>query len=185
MSEGVKVINDKLIEYYGNDPIYSKPYYRIVWSTSQREKRKGTFKVETESGIYLRTETCVKDVEKYPFFEDMWVLEILMFNVSNPELVEKFSYEPLWIFGSGNSERQPIWRAVKLLITAKLYLQTAQNRLTLTDFQDIEDKRMIAETALFKQMLQNESPYIAGALHDGAAVTVGSNNLAPLSVEKE
>lgn len=173
MSEGIDWINRNLEEIYGKDVSLNLPRYRIVWSSSQREKRLGTFEDWTEGGIYIRTVTEVREVPKYPLYEEYWVLEHLMFNNANPELTEKYSYEPLWVFGAnGKGERQPLWKAVEILVHTHQYVKRKKTQVDV----DIEEEiRFQKEKAYFKTIIQNESPYIAGCLADGAAVTVPHN----------
>jgi hypothetical protein len=168
----VEEINKKLIEVYGKDISLSLPNYKIVWSTSELEKRLGTFTDVTESGIYLRTVTEVREVPKYWNNPDQWVLEAIQANIGNPELGTLYSYEPLWIFGANKSDPTPIWRAVDII--CKCHKIIDKRKLSKSDIQGELDNQLIREKALFKEMLQDESPYIAGAIHDGAAVVVPS-----------
>jgi hypothetical protein len=175
MSEGVDWINRQLIEAYGTDIGLGKPNFRLAWSTSQLEKRYGEFEVFSEAGIYLRTEKCVSEVPKYPEWPDKWVLERLLSTAGNPylEMVTKFSYEPVWIFGAANSESQPIWRAVDLLIKELLYKK--RKYLTRADYEEAEAKRMALEKERCKEIIQDESPWLPGLLKSGSAIVVPAN----------
>ena len=57
--------------------------------------------------IYVRTEVGVKEVLKYPFDQDSWVLEKLINVDDNDELITKTSYEPLYIFKDKNGKSTP------------------------------------------------------------------------------
>lgn len=175
MSEGITWINKKLIEEYGKDVSLNLPNYRIVFSTSQREKRYGTFNDYSESGyIYLRTVTETREVPKYNEYPDLWILETIQANLANPELHEKWSYEPLWVFGANNSERQPVWRAVELIVKSHKIIRKMHVVTKAEEVYELNEQ-LLREKKIFKDMLQNESPYIAGAIHDGEAIVVPHN----------
>jgi hypothetical protein len=61
------------------------------------EKRFGTF-TDYYGKIFVRTVTEVRQVLKYPMDQDRWVLERIQSAVMNPELVEQYSYEPIYVF---------------------------------------------------------------------------------------
>jgi len=86
------------------------PNYRLVWSEDQYEKRIGEFDIVTESGIFLRKEVGVKEVPKYRYFREKWVLEKI-FPINGPGLTEKWSYEPVYAF-----VQFPSWKAIQFLI---------------------------------------------------------------------
>jgi len=155
--DSIEEINKKLAEEYGNDLVLNLPKYRLVWTTNQLEKRFGIFRVFTETGIFLREECEVKEVRKYPFsYEDMWVLEAIMSTTGNPylEMVTSWSYEPVWIFGAANSDRQPIWRAVRLLVRNHIYGDPNARTRSPSELEDEEASRMQKEKATFKEMLK-------------------------------
>lgn len=174
LGAGVDWINRKLVENYGKD-LYGNATYRVVYSSSQRENRYGTFEVKTESGIFLRTETCWKEVPKYPLFPDMWVFEKIQENYGqNPEIQKGMTYEPIWFFRDAKGEKvQPEWWACEAIVQADRAVKKMQ--LSPDDFQAAEDLRMAREKMVCKDIIQNESPYLAGALRDGSAIAVPSN----------
>lgn len=180
MSESIYDLNRQLINEYGRDISNNLPKFRIVWTSTQKEKRYEEFAVFDESGNhYLRTETGVHEVDKYgPTQQDMWVLERLLPTAGNPylEMVTKYSYEPVWIFGIGKSDRNPVWRAVKLLCNNALN-GGDPNRVNKSprDLEREEEQRMAKEKELFKTILQDDSPYLAGCIRDGQAVVVPHN----------
>lgn len=169
MSEGVVIINQRLTDNYGKDVYLDKPRYRIVYSTSQIEKRYGTFEDETEGGIYLRTVTEVRECPKYPAYPDMWVLEYLQPNMVNPELKTNWSYEPLWIFGANGTERQPVWDMVNHAVHAHKFVEKV--KLSPGDLAKQEEERFLKEKSKFREMLDDASPFLASQLKDGHAVS--------------
>lgn len=176
MSDSIYDINRRLIDKYGRDVVTNEPKFRVVWSTTQLEKRYGEFEIFTEGGIYLRTEKGVSEEPKYlPEFPDMWVLEQIMDTAGNPylEMVVKFSYEPLWIFGAANSDKTPIWRAVDLLVRNRLHGDPNLVHLSPADLLRIEELKLQKEKEKIKDFLNDETTDISFALKHGTAVTVG------------
>lgn len=175
--EGVEVINKRLIDLYGLDVSVSKPNYRISWTSSQYETRTNPdgFDIYSDEGLFLRTEFGALEVEKYPLYPDLWVLEALVPKNQSVEsiLVEpiKYSYEPLWIFGAGNSNPQPVWKAVNFLVHAHKF-KTAVEKKTDNDLLLEDMYKLAKEKEECKMYLQNENPLIPSMLKDGSAVVV-------------
>lgn len=97
------IINNGLKDRYGIDTITGAAVWRVVWSDDQFEKRLGTFRDITPSGIYLRTVTEVREVPKYrQWIELRYILERLVI-VPDYQVQElagnKISYEPIFTFG--------------------------------------------------------------------------------------
>jgi len=176
MSEGIDVINSRLKDMYGLDVSVSKPNYRIVWSNSQYEIRTNPagFDIYGDEEIFLRTEFGPKEVEKYPLHPDMWVLECLQPKTARdiPFLVDPvmYSYEPLFIFGAGNSNPQPIWKAVNFLVHAHKFRQAVTEKKTDKDLLIEDMKNLAKEKEECKMYLQNENPPLATSLHAGESV---------------
>lgn len=163
--------NQRLADNYGIDAGLSKPTYRIAWTTFQFEPRYGTYVDYSENGTYLCTVTETRVTFKYPLFEDMWVLEKLQGNDGNSEIDVKWSYEPLHIFGAGNSDPNPIWDKVVMLVSANKFVDR-RKQLSNSDLQAIEDARFLKEKALCKTIIQDNSEFLVGALVSGAAVSL-------------
>lgn len=175
--ESVVDINNRLADKYGLDVSLGNPNYRIVNSRGLTEHRFGTFRDYDDNGNFIREIAEVREVLKYPYYEDAWVLEALQPNLANSELIVKASYEPLWVFGAAGSSPHPIWRAVELLVNTHKFM-----RRVIKSPSDIKDEEMAQfekERIICKQILQNEAPYLASALKDGYAVTVASDHLQP------
>lgn len=175
MSEGVQWINRKLQETYGKALELDKPHFRIVFSTSQLETCYRETEVFSDGGIFLRQEKGISEGPKYPLWPDLWILERLYTTVGNPYLenVTKFSYEPIWVFGAGNSEKQPIWRAVEMMVHGLLHKK--KKFLTRDDYATLEMERMAKEKEKCLDIIKNDSPWIPSQLANGGAVVVPSN----------
>lgn len=175
--ESIEVINARLKDVYGLDLSTSLPNYRIVWTSSQYETRcnEAGFDIYNSEGIFLRTEFGPKEVEKYGAFPNMWVLEVLIPKTDFSILVgpEKYSYEPLFIFGAGNSNPYPIWRAVNFLVRAHKFKVAVTEKKTAKDLLIEEMKAIAKEKEECKAFLQSENPPLATALSLGEAVVKG------------
>jgi hypothetical protein len=168
-SEPVEVINQRLKDRFGlwED---GQPNFRLIWSTGLTEYRFTKRSIYLPEGMFLREESGVLECLKYPDWQDMWILEKLVPNLANTELKTSLSYEPFWVFGSAKSDPRPVWDKIEILIHLNLFVDKIKK--SPQDIEDDEIERMAKEKERFKIMISNESPYIAGALADGAAVTV-------------
>jgi hypothetical protein len=88
--------NDLLYKELGGQSD-SLPNYRIIWSTAVTEKRHGVFN-DFYGKIFVRTYEGVREVIKYPYDQDRYVLERLEDARGNRELIEPYSYEPIYVF---------------------------------------------------------------------------------------
>lgn len=158
----VESINEKLLLYYGRE-LDGRARYRVVWSTTQFEKRQGEFN-EFYGSIYLRTFVGVKEVPKYPYDQDRWIVEKL-FYLPNPEIISERpgSYEPIYVLKGPMGEFLPLnWKAVDLVIS---YAEKKPVGITLTDsdWDELERKETEEDTRYFEEVLaeQGRSPLFA------------------------
>lgn len=89
-------LNDYLLREFGRG-LEGLQNYRIIWSTGVTEKRLGTF-TDFYGKIFVREVTEVREVLKYPYDQDRWILERVQAASMNPELVAHYSYEPIYVF---------------------------------------------------------------------------------------
>lgn len=158
-------LNRRLKTLYGCE-LDGRPKFRIVWSEDQYEYRKGIFE-NWYGSIFLSREECVKEVRKYSYIKDRWILEKLIL-ASNPELPNSRngSYEPVFVFQNKDGVYlEPIWAAIELL----MYALTGPRQTLPTPN---EDEELEKEKQIFLERIQDASPYIPGMLHDKCAVTV-------------
>ena len=156
------VINDRLEMYYGRE-IDGRPRYRISWTTAETEKRIGEFN-EFYGSIYLRTFKGIKEVPKYPYDKDRWVLEKL-FYIKNPELVSEKpgSYEPFHILKDSTGAYLPLnWKVIDFIVS---YAEQKPVGIKLTDkdFKADEQKAIDMDTKYFEDILEDQgrSPLFA------------------------
>lgn len=95
--EPVETINQRLERDYGKlDDL--RPYWRVVWSEDQFEKRLTNFTAEGFELIHPE----VRELRKYPYDHNKYILEMLT-EISVIDLIELptsngLSYEPRWVF---------------------------------------------------------------------------------------
>lgn len=170
------LIRNALVGFVTRDISVDLPTLRVVWSTDQREKRYGEYRVFSESGsIFLRDEQTVEEVRKYDWL-DKWVLECLLPTDGNPYLEKagvKYSYEPLWVFGNANSNPQPIWKYIKVFVDE--YMSSGRVKKTMKQLEDEEREKLEAAKAHDLEIIRNDSPDIPFQLKHGLAVVVPSN----------
>jgi hypothetical protein len=117
--ESISVINKRLEQLYGKS-IDGRPNFRIVFSDTQYEKRYGTFEVYV-GPLFLREETCLKEVPKYSYISGKHVLEELRFGDFPDQPFVTSSYEPLWTFeDKDRNALAPIWDAVEIVVVSRL-----------------------------------------------------------------
>src|SRR5215471_2559895 len=119
-TEGLDVLNRRLVEKYGNfsgDPMF--PMYRIVWSGDQYEHRWVEY---TPEG--LQCAPYVRQMPKYRQWQgDCFILErcLVLPPGSDIETEHGFGYEPLWAYKTHNNEPvPPVWFATELIIETVL-----------------------------------------------------------------
>jgi len=151
----VDVINQRLEDFYGRE-IDGRPRYRVVWSTSQIETRIGEFN-EFYGPIYLRTFKGVKQLPKYPFDKDRWVVEKLMY-VKNEEILSEMpgSYEPFYIAKDSEGGFLPLnWKVVDYVV-AFAEAKPVGIKLTDKDWKAEEQREIEAEAAYFEDELADK-----------------------------
>jgi hypothetical protein len=117
----VEIINDWLSNQYRT--LENRPVYRLVWSEDIFENRLGTFRIFTESGLFIREVTEVRKVRKYNYIHHRWIFEIfapgnITRNSETPD-AENGDYVPVYVFESGTGiYLMPTRKVVEFLISA-------------------------------------------------------------------
>ncbi len=95
-------INKILADSFGST-LDGKPFFRLVWSDSEFEFRKGTYN-EFYGQIFLRKIEGVRNVPKYNYIHQRWILERWSppWMVQTNEIVNHNGYEPLYLFEDKN-----------------------------------------------------------------------------------
>lgn len=178
--ETLEIINQRLRDRFGRFGTSNLPYFRVVWSNEQFEKRLIT---HTREGFELPN-PVVEEVPKYKqWANNRYILEHL---VAVPAEFQKdlggeqLSYEPLWTFQDNKGEPlAPSWAACEFIVrTMRENMQTANGRPKYKDplaglntEELIEAERMQIEAV--KQDLFGNETSVGDALMQDSAVGYG------------
>lgn len=107
----IEEINRYLLEHYGRTP-EGLPYFRLLWTTGVTEKRYSEF-TDYYGNIFIRTVREVREVLKYPFAQDRYVLERI--RTITPQAIElglrsdvPYSYEEVYLFQDKEGNSLPV-----------------------------------------------------------------------------
>ena len=114
--ETIETINQRLIDYFGKDTITNDPNFRIVFSDDQFEKRWVDYSPE---GFQLLNKVVEERPKYRQYIQHKYLIERLTIvpDFVETDLVEKTSYEPLWVFEDryGNP-LPPKWEVCEIVI---------------------------------------------------------------------
>ena len=171
--ETLEVLNQRLIDHYGIDTVNGLPMFRIVWANDQVEKRL----VDTlDSGVKLLY-PIVREVKKYPYLKNLYVLERLVIvpEINQDELpVSKLSYEPVWAYRDEHGKAlPPIWIPTQFIVDT---LYAALGKKSIRKYtEDVSpealDKRI---TDICDELFGDEND-ITDAMAYGEAIVVPNN----------
>jgi hypothetical protein len=134
----VKKCNDYLHEAFG-DGFNGMPNYQVLWSTGVCEKRLGTFR-DFYGHILVREVTEVRSVLKYPYDQDRWILERLENAARNPELVDSYTYEPIYVFKDKHGLFLPLNFKVIEILTHRIKHPDTPSEIHERYAKEIEDE---------------------------------------------
>lgn len=153
-------------------PMTERPLFKLVWSDDAYELRTGTYRV-FESGVFIREETITKQVLKYSWLKECYVLEQWF----PPQLCmleelpdsDKGSYEPIYVFADAAGNTLPLNpKVVEFIVQQAMKPQKSSQLL-----KSVIDARMDArEQQLDDQnwdLLNDEGPLVS-QFHDGSAI---------------
>lgn len=171
LTETIETLNKLLRDFYGIDTITSLPIWRIVFSDEQFEKRMMEY---SDGGILLLTPE-VREVKKYPWIKEKYVLErlVLIPEISKDELpTQKLSYEPIWVFQDEKENYlPPKFEASKFIIDT---LYAAMGKGDLVKYKDPELEEGVNEKRVdnIQEELYGEESDVTDALARGEAIVV-------------
>jgi hypothetical protein len=165
--ETLEIVNQRLDDYYGKG-FNGLPKYRVVWSTTEIERRAVWF---TPSGIQLDRPISM-DVSKYPQDKDRWILEQVLPNIGNPELHGTYSYEPLWVFSDKNNDYIDYdWEILEKVIYFHIHRQAPKTPQMLE--HEEEEKKLKEQDEVLDLLKHDEA--MPDRMYDTPIVTVPHN----------
>lgn len=185
----VTTVNNKLKDNYGQD-LLGQPFFRIVWSEDQLEKRIGDFEDYLPgTNILIRRVREVRECKKYPFLKPQWVMEKLFFNQHNDEILDNdtlsprtCTYEPFWAFGHEKNGRakRPIWDGCVYLINCWMN----PRKKTPSEMNDDEINEELKQQEAFQELLNThvKNDSLHSAIEDGDAIMMNDATQKPSSV---
>jgi hypothetical protein len=171
-----KVINTYL-KRWGTNP-HGEPNVRLVWSNDARELRRGEFN-EFYGDILLRTVEGVREVPKYSYIFERWVLE-RWFSPDSTASLElpvsqyKGSHEPIYVFQDKWGNPLPLSLKVVELICSAMFNQPPTKQQIHDSIRDTLEGKDRAEQAYFEDALEISTP-IQSALSTGHGLGYGSH----------
>lgn len=164
-----ELINSWLRNNRGKNPA-GEPNYRVVWSGEMTEKRFGTFRDFSPSGLFIREFRGVREVPKYPYLKERWILErwIPPEYSANSEIIDsnKGTYEPLYVFEDYKGNSLPLSLKVVQFIT---HCCENPEHVTPEQRRDMNERIEDAEIQEFLAALDGTS-VIGNALATGDAI---------------
>lgn len=155
-----------------------RPKFRLHLTDRQVEKRAGLFQ-DWYGDIFIREYVGVREMPKYNYLgyadKPHWVLEGLFLipgGMPDVKNSENGIYEPLHVFPHVDGVCQlPPYRALQIVLCCIHY----GPKKTMSDYISKEREDREAEIELFKTILDNEAPYMAGLIHDGSGTSMPRN----------
>lgn len=169
-------INTFINQKYGKVR-HGLPIYRLVWTSNLTEIRLGDYNdFSTNGSLIRRVEREAREVLKYPYDSDRWVLERwfppeVTYNSELPHTVNG-DYVDLKVFKTKEGEYlHPTLKAVEFLIS---FAERPQPRLTPEERINIlKDKEMESVRKLLEEM--TDDPEVLVALREGRGVGYDKN----------
>ena len=146
--EEAKKINRLLAEKYGST-LGGRPRYRLMWSEDLLEWRDKKYE-----DIMLRAETNAKQLKKYSYIVDRWILEWRAGVPADIDEIKNWDgYEPVYVFHwPDGSYQEPTWFHCDFLAFSKDNIDA----LTPSEAKEMERKEREASVALYRAELENE-----------------------------
>ena len=155
---GIDRINQQLVEKYGLEVSSRRPIFRVIHSNTTTERRLGDFHDFTNSGIFIRTVREVREVLKYAYLRDTWILERLTWvGGGNPELPEAkgYEYETVWAFRDKHGN--PLYPHFNIIVLMlDIMINGPKEKKTESDYEYEEQQKMLKESEQYFDMLESE-----------------------------
>ena len=141
MSE--KEILNKWLETYGK--IENNPLFRLVWSNSIMEHRRGWFRDFTDGGLFIREVFETRLARKYNYLHEKWILEAYSRNANSSEVpgTEGGDYVPVYVFQDKRGNSLPVTRKVLEFIVGCCLGRVERDKVPSAEYlEEVEIKSM-------------------------------------------
>jgi len=129
--------NKRLKERYGST-LDNKAHFRLVWSNDIYEIRVGIFN-DFYGPILVRSYKGAREVRKYNYIHNRWILEMWHLIEPLPELPQPDGYECLYVFEDKNHVPLLVnWRVIELIC----FIKTHEDRNSDQIRNDIEAEQL-------------------------------------------
>jgi len=113
LPQDIQDINTQLERHFGIHTETGRPIWRISWSNDQYEKRWTDY---DDKGKALEFPE-VRELPKYQWIRNRWILERLVSALDQKDLVTKLSYEVAWVYKDRFGEYiVPVFEAAKFVV---------------------------------------------------------------------
>lgn len=178
--ERLETLNDRLRDHFGIDTATGQVMFRIVWANDQWEKQ---LIDELDGGVKLLF-PIQRDVKKYPYLKDLYVLERLVIvpEVHKDELLGlKLSYEPIWAYRDvQNNPLPPVWGPTKFVIDTLL---AALGKHSLRKY--VDDEKNTTPEGREQRINELQGELFGDETVTGDALRYKQGIVVPNSYEKE
>lgn len=186
----VETLNQQLRDNFGIDTVKGLPIWRVSWAADQYEKRLAEYTDYTASGLFIRQVTEVREVPKYPWWKDIYILERLVL-VPEQNIVElvgaTISYECLWSFEDKFERPLPPNYEVCEYIIYQVYLaQYGPKHKNLDKFKHLDlqgsneveeiEKKAKRIESLMVEMFGDETPWRGDSVDATGSTILMPNN---------
>jgi hypothetical protein len=171
--EKLKLINKHLLKVYGLT-IDGQPKFRLVWSEDLLESRFGTFEDYTPGGIFLRREVGIRQVKKYSYLKDRFILEAYTpEQKQNSEIVNGDKYESLFVFDKKGQFLSPeVWACDYVI--SRYHLAMGGGLEKRTDSMDARahEEEIDKEAQKFVEYMEGEDSEMMQSFRAGESVLI-------------
>jgi hypothetical protein len=137
--ESVSLINSRLERLYGRHTIVNKPIFRLAYSEELLERRSGEKAVFADCNgveIFLRMETGIHEVRKYPWLDKQWVIENIVGNPHQDVFEGDYIYNIIYAFKPNMP--CPPWKAIHFFLQHWILIMNT-TRPKRTEKDDLSD----------------------------------------------
>jgi hypothetical protein len=169
LRESIESINKKLTEEYGYE-FGNKPKFRIVFSEDEYEKRWTNY---TDEGFEL-LEPEVRLLPKYKqYIKAKYILERLIPVTGETDLLDKISYECLWVFEDKNHNYlPPFFEGCKHVIESMYHSMGRKDTFTKYKDKNVSVEERTAELKKVEDQLFGNETEVGDHLAYKTGVTV-------------